>query len=237
MKKFIKWMRRHPNTCSFFINFLATVLGIVLTLGTTMWYDRHEKAEASETLVENCLANMEERLADLDHVIEFYKLHDSVFQVMNTTPLDSLDEDELNDMLNIISIQNHLVTNLACEKLFSQSSSTLETLGGFSQVIGEGFEFLRYAEENHAAINAQKRELEHEMILSNNAYYAKGSMLDVMKTLVSDPRYFVFCDEYSEHVHSVRFAYKRLKKFLPAARRLWNKEITNDEFWTEVNNK
>lgn len=202
-----------------------------------MWYDRHEKAEASEALVEHCLPNMEERLADLDHVMEFYYLHDSVFQVMNTTPLDSLDEDELNDILNIITIQSDLVVNLACEKLFSQSSSTLETLGGFSQIIGEGFELLRYAEENHAALNTQKSQLEHEMILSNNAYYAKGSMLDVMKTLVSDPRYFIFCDEYSEHVHAVRFSNKKLKKFLPTARRLWNKEITEEEFWAEVNNK
>lgn len=49
----------------------------VLTLGTTVLYDYHQKKEAAKVLVEQCLANMEERLADLDKVIEYYDLNDS----------------------------------------------------------------------------------------------------------------------------------------------------------------
>lgn len=232
MKKIKAWMHRHHNTISSFLcNFSATVLGIVLTLGTTVLYDRHQEAEAAEALVEQCLDNMDERLADLDDVIEYYNLHDTIFQVMNSTPLESMSEDELNNILNVITIQKHLIVNQAYEKLFSQSTNILETLGRFSQVIGEGFEALSYAEKNHAAVNAIKSELTREMVLSNNAYYAKGSMLDVMQTMEADPRYVIFCSEFTQHEHSIRYIHGFLKYFVPAARRLWQKEMTYDEFW------
>ena len=233
MKKFIKWMHRHHNSISSFMsNFIATVLGIVLTLGTTVLYDYHQKKEAAKVLVEQCLANMEERLADLDKVIEYYDLNDSIIQVMNTTPLDSLNDDDLNYFLVIASEeQNVLIVNQTYEKLFAQSSNSLETLGRFSQVIGEGFEILKYTEEKHAIINKLKNDLLREMILSRNTYYDKGSLIDVVKTLVSDPHYFIFCSEYAKHVNSVRYMHGQLKNYIPAARRLWQNEITEEEFW------
>lgn len=232
MKKIKAWMHRHHNSISSFMsNFIATVLGIVLTLGTTVLYDHHQKEEAAKVLVEQCLSNMEERLADLDKVVSLYNRQDSIFQVMNTTSLDSLNEDELNDILNIIEAQNYLVVNQAYEKLFAQSTNTLENLGRFSQVIGEGFETLKYAEENHAAINTLKKELTREMVLSRNTYYDKGSLIDVVKSLVSDTHYFIFCSEYYRHVSSVRYMHWQLKNYIPAARRLWMKEISEEEFW------
>lgn len=235
MKKTKAWMHRHHNTISSFLcNFIATVLGIVLTLGTTVLYDRHQEAEAADVLVEQCLSNMEERLADIEKAIIFYDLHDSIFQVMAETPLDSLKEEELNDITNILLVQNHLVANLAYEKLFSQSTNILETLGRFSQVLGEGFETLKYAEENHAAINTLKKDFAREMVLSRNTYRDKGSMHDVVKTMVDDPRFVIFCNEYIEHVHAVRYMHKQLKNYIPAARRLWQKEMTYDEFWARA---
>lgn len=237
MKKFIKWMRRHPNTCSFFINFLATVLGIVLTLGTTMWYDRHEKAEASEALVEHCLVNMEERLVDLDHVVEFYDQHIKWFSLIEEHPLDSLTEDQLEEVYSIISSQKHLITNRAYEKAFSQSSTIHESLGRFSEVIGQGFEFLQYAEGNHAEINRLKQEFLQDQILSKNTYEYKESMLDIVKASFNDPKFALYRTQYAQHEQSVRYMHNYMKRFLPAARRLWNKEITDDEFWAEVNLK
>lgn len=100
-----------------------------------------------------------------------------------------------------------------------------------SQVIGEGFEGLKYAEENHAAINALKKELTREMVYSRNTYYDKRSMHDVIKTMVSSTYYFLFCGEYSRHVNSVRYFHGQLKKYVPAARSLWQKEMSEEEFW------
>lgn len=232
MKKIKAWMHRHHNSISSFMsNFTATVLGIVLTLGTTVLYDHHQKEEAAKVLVEQCLSNMEERLADLDQVIAFYDLQDSILQVMNTTPIDALNEEELDDIINIIEPQKILIVTQAYEKLFSQSTNSLETIGSFSQVIGEGFEGLKYAEENHAAINALKKELTREMFFSGNTYIHKGSMLDVVKTLVSDTHYFLFCGEYSRHVNSLRNLYWQLKEYIPAARSLWQGEMSEEEFW------
>ena len=194
-------------------------------------YDHYQKEEAAKVLVEQCLSNMEERLADLDQVIAFYDLQDSILQVMNTTPIDALNEEELDDIINIIEPQKILIVTQAYEKLFSQSTNSLETIGSFSQVIGEGFEGLKYAEENHAAINALKKELTREMFFSGNTYIHKGSMLDVVKTLVSDTHYFLFCGEYSRHVNSLRNLYWQLKEYIPAARSLWQGEMSEEEFW------
>lgn len=237
MKKLMKWMRRHPNTSSFFSNFLATVLGIVLTLGTTVWYDRHERAEAAEVLVEKCLSNMEERMTDLDHVVDFYDEHVEWFRLLDENSLDSLTDDQLISIINIISYQRHLITNYAFEKAFSQSSSINESLGRFSEVIGVGFEFLQYAEGNHSEINRLKQEFMQEQILSKNTFEYKDSVKDIVETLVNDPRFSLFRSLYLQHEQAVRYMHGYMHRYLSEAHRLWNKEITDDEFWAEVKEK
>ena len=69
-KRVRAWRDRHHDSLSSFISsFIATVLGIGLTFGTTMWYDHKQETEAAEALVERCLSNMEVRLDNLDGVV------------------------------------------------------------------------------------------------------------------------------------------------------------------------
>ena len=63
-----EWSHQHPTQSTFMTDFIATVLGIVLTFGTTMWYEKQQKAEAADALVERCLSNMESRLSNLEKV-------------------------------------------------------------------------------------------------------------------------------------------------------------------------
>lgn len=54
-EKIRAWSNRHHDSLSSFItSFTATVLGIGLTFGTTMWYDHKQEMEAAEALVEQC---------------------------------------------------------------------------------------------------------------------------------------------------------------------------------------
>lgn len=54
-EKIRAWSNRHHDSLSSFItSFTATVLGIGLTFGTTMWYDHKQETEAAEALVEQC---------------------------------------------------------------------------------------------------------------------------------------------------------------------------------------
>lgn len=238
MKKVKAWMQRHHSTISSFLsNFTATVLGIVITFGTTSWYNQRQKSQAADLLAEQCLSNMEERLEDLDKVVEFYDQHVRWFSLLDEAVLDSLTDEELEESLYTITYQKYLVTNHAYEKSFAQSSASLESLGRFSQVIGVGFENLVYAEDNHAAINNLKHEMTQNQILSNNTFYVKNNILEVVKTMISDPNYQLFCTEYMQHEQSVRRMHGYLKFFIPAARSLWNKEMTDDEFWAEAKNK
>lgn len=234
MKKFIEWMHRHQTTSSFLTNFLATVMGIILTLGTTMWYDRHEMNEAAKSLAEQCLLNMEERLVDLDHIVEFYDEHIEWFNLLENNSLDSLTEDQKISIINIISFQRHLITNHAYEKSFSQSTSIHENLGRFSEVIGQGFEFLQYAEGNHAEINRLKQEFMQEQILNKNTFEYKETVDDIIVTIANDPKFTLYRSLYAQHEQSVRYMHHYMHNYLTAARKLWQGEISYDEFWAQM---
>lgn len=68
------------------INFTATVLGIVLTFGTTMWYDHKQETEAAEALVERSLSNMEMRLDNLEGVVSMYDRQNHLFAKATSMP-------------------------------------------------------------------------------------------------------------------------------------------------------
>lgn len=231
-------MHRHHNTISSFTcNLVATVLGIVLTLGTTMWYDRVQANKAADSLVEGCLNNMEDRLRDLEDVVAFYDMHIEWFRMIANNRLDSLTEDELDQVANIYTMQRHILPNLAYEKAFSQSASIHETLGSFSTVIGTGFEYLQSAEANQGCINELKKSFTRSQILSNNTYLVKESMHAVIYDVITDPQFHLFRLEYSQHEQMVRRLADYLKFYIPAARRLWRKEVTEEDFWAEAEAK
>lgn len=160
-----QWSRRHPTQSSFMTDFVATVLGIVLTFGTTMWYEKQQKAEAADALVERCLSNMETRLENLDSVVEKYDNLNHLYQLATTQPLDSLDNETLYKLIDAFTWSYNLITNHAYEKSFSQSVNSHEILGSFANVIGAGYEYLHVAEENHEEINRLKKELRRGQIL------------------------------------------------------------------------
>ena len=74
MKKYKDWIG------GFLSNLLATVLGIVLTFGTTWWIERSRQVDAAEETVERCLANMERRGESLEGLVKMMISQDSIFQ-------------------------------------------------------------------------------------------------------------------------------------------------------------
>lgn len=133
--------RHHASLSTFMINFTATVLGIVLTFGTTMWYDHKQETEAAEALVERCLSNMEMRLDNLNSVVRLYDRQNYLFSMATSMPLDSLADAEVSELIELFALQYNLVIDHAYEKSFSMSTSSHEILGSFANVIGAGFEY------------------------------------------------------------------------------------------------
>lgn len=226
--------RHHDSLCSFITNFAATVLGIVLTFGTTMWYEHRQKTEAAEALVERCLSNMEIRLNNLDSVVKIYDRQNHLFAMATSMPLDSLTDAEISELIDLFAWQYNLVIDHSYEKSFSTSASSHEILGSFANVIGAGFEYLYEAENSHQKVNDLKRELRRSMIVDKQVRFDQNSMRQFVMATFTDPLFGYFQMEYLQHERSVRHYQRFLAYFIPEARRLWKGEISEDEFWTKT---
>lgn len=236
--------KHHESISSFNVNFLATVLGIVLTFGTSMWYERQQKKEASNALVERCLKDMEGRLRVIDRIVESYNRHDSLYRVMQSHPLDSLDDDVLGSIIYEYTTQYNMIISHAYEKSFSQSVTSHDNLGIYAEVIGDGYEYLLYAEQHHDKINMLHAEIFRRHIMAENTYWVKGSMRAVVDEAIHDPYFVLYREEYFRNSRAVRHMQYVLSFYIPQARRLWQKEITLDEFiqttearWDSFNNE
>ena len=229
------WRERHHDSfSSFMTNFAATVLGIVLTFGTTMWYEHRQKTEAAEALVERCLSNMEMRLNNLDGVIRLYDRQNQLFAMATSMPLDSLSDAEVSELIDLFAWQYNLVIDHSYEKSFSTSATSHEILGSFANVIGAGFEYLHEAEENHQKVNELKRELRRSMIVDKQVRFDQHSMRQFVMATFTDPLFGYFQLEYMQQERSVRHYQRYLAYFIPEARRLWKGGISEDEFWTKT---
>lgn len=230
------WSERHRELCkTFVIEFIATVMGIVLTFGTTMWYERQQKAEAANALVERCLSNMESRLKNLDAIVENYDKKDRLYGMATNLSLDSLSNEDMYQLIDAFTWPNRLIVNHAYEESFKQSVNSHEILGSFANVIAIGFEDLRVAEENHEEVNNLKQELRREQIVEHQASWDQNNMREYVKTVLIDPEFVYMQQECQQHERFVRMLHDYLQLFIPEARRLWNKELAEEDFWKEVN--
>lgn len=234
-KRIKAWRERHHDSLSSFItSFAATVLGIGLTFGTTMWYDHIKETEAAEALVERCLSNMEMRLDNLNGVVRMYDRQNQLFAMATSMPLDSLTDAEVSELIDLFAWQYNLVIDHSYEKSFSMSTSSHEILGSFANVIGAGFEELHVAEESHQKVNDLKMELRRSMIVDKQVEFDQNSMRQFVMATLSDPLFGYFQLEYMQQERSVRQYKHYLESFIPEARRLWKGEISEDEFWTKT---
>ena len=195
-----------------------------------MWYEQRQKQESAEMLVDRCLSDMERRLRVLDSVVDLYHVHDSLYTLATSQPLDSLSDEVLGSLIFEFTVQYNLVISHAYEKSFSQSVISHEQLGHFAEVISEGYEYLNLAEQQHEKIKDLQGELFRRQALAKNTYWDKGSMASVVEEALKDPFFTIFQQEFMSHSNSVRHMRYVMKNFIPRARELWNGEISEEEF-------
>lgn len=233
-----RWMRRHHEAMSSFTtNFAAAVLGIVLTFGTTAWYNHKQNKEAAEAMVERCLGDMESRLLMIDKVVEFYDRHDSLYAQVESHPLDSLDDLMLGALIYEFTTDYKLVVNHAYEKSFSQSVSSHDILGEFAAVLAVGFEYLQHAEQQHAELNELQVELLKRQTLASNTYWDKGSVKEVVAGTLADPYFKFYQNQFEKHSSSVRHMQHVMKSYIPEARRLWREDLSIEDFRKMMSDK
>jgi len=192
---------------------------------------------AAEAMVERCLSDMEGRLGMIDELVEFYDRHDMLYGKVEAQSLDSLDDMMLGSLIFEFTTDYNLLVNHAYENSFSQSVPSHDNLGEFAAVIAVGFEYLRYAEEQHAELNKLQVELLKRQTLAGNTYWDKGSVKEVVACTLADPYFKFYQNQFNKHSASVRHMQHVMKAYIPEARRLWKEEITVEEFSKTTNDR
>jgi len=233
MKHFKGFWSRHSEWInSFGSNFLATVLGIVLTFGVSEWLEHRERQEAAEMLVERSFANIEERLKTLKMVKTTLNRGDSLLKLCSDAipdKIDSVPDEIYKQLIRSMDIRWELFTSKSVEIGFKQDINSQRVLGPFADVLSEAFEVVNYGEEANQEVNAFKLRFEREStnIIPINSPMA--SREDRVRFL-SKPE-SVFClTQVSVLNGTINSVTTYLENYMLHARRLWNKEITYEEF-------
>jgi len=232
-KKWNEFCSNHEEWISSFgSNFVATVLGIVLTFGVSEWLERREDQASAEALVERSLKNLEQRLNELKMVEETLLQQDSLLSICtNALPdsLNSISDDVFVGLISGMNMRWSLFTSKSVEIGFKQDIHSQKILGVFADALGEAFESMNYAENVNIQVNEYKTQFQR---MTSKYWTLKGYSLTHEKCIemLSSPESIFYLSQVSVLTHSIQRVNKHLENFLIQIRRLWNKEISYEEF-------
>ncbi len=226
------FVRHKEWMSSFWSNFVATVLGIVLTFGVSMWLDRRDDQAKAEVLVNRSFKNIENRIRDLENVTGTLKYQDSLLWIcQNNLPdnLDSVPSDVLVKLINVMGVSWCLFESKSVEIGFKQNINSQKVLGSFADVLGEMFETLNYAETLNESINREKEKIERESF----RYWKDGKRImsreECLKMLMEPEIVYMLTDISTQSMSLFRIL-DYLKVYNQNAHELWNEEITIEQF-------
>lgn len=120
------------------IGTIATILGILLTLGIDSWTEQKAKKQMAERIAMICLHNIDERLDKLEALSRSYLLQDSIFKTMSKmSPSDrrKIDIQTLHTNLSSLFWEDTKVTDQKSEEIFSSSFEVWQYLDNENVVV------------------------------------------------------------------------------------------------------
>ncbi len=226
------FLRHKEWMSSFWSNFVATILGIVLTFGVTMWLERREEQAKAKVLVERSFKNIERRISDLEDVTETLKYQDSLLLIcQNHLPnnLDSVPSQVFKNLIDIMGVSWSLFESKSVEIGFKQNFNSQKMLGSFADVLGEMFEALNYAENLNVAINQEKAKIEQKSF----KYWRNGRRTMTREEcleMLMQPETIYILTNISTQTHSLVRVLSYLKVYDQNAHELWDQKITFEQF-------
>lgn len=228
--------RHHGRLGDFFCNFLATVLGILLTVGTTLWMDREQKKEAAESFVDRCMVNLDLRCSAINECMDKLQREDSLTRVILSVPVDSLSKLDLallKEFYELLHTRWSQMSNHSVQTSFEQNVNCQDILGSFAEIVGHCFETIDYAEQLNREVNELKRDLERYESLEANKY-DKTTSWRLVASMKNDPYFNYIANEISNRTNSLRRLIPYISNYIMESNRLWHHEITEEQFQTEV---
>lgn len=233
MKKLKGFFIRHSEwMSSFWSNFVATVLGIVLTFGVSEWLEHRNERIQAELLVDRSFTNIEQRLADLGDVVNTLAYQDSLLAICShhlPDQLDSVPTEVFVKLLDTMGMRWSLFESKSVEIGFKQNFNTQKILGSFADVLGEMFETLNYLEDEHKLTDSLREQIERKTFV----YWANGKR-SMTRTqcleFLTQPDVVYTLTELSSQTNSMIRVYKYLTECNQLAHKMWAGEITFEQF-------
>lgn len=172
---------------------LGTVIGIILTFGTSAWIEYREKQETERTAALMVIHNLESFTDDLDLMVKELQTIDEVNAKVLAAKdhLDTVSEDTLSMFVTGILSHNFNTIDETAETIFSSNIETWKSIGNseFIELAGNCFSAKRLMVKFQERLEAEKDELS-DMFLEKGTYsdHPTESLQETVATILLSSR-------------------------------------------------
>lgn len=172
---------------------LGTVIGIILTFGTSAWIEYRERQETERTAALMVIHNLESFVQDLDLMVKELQTIDEVNTKVLAAKdhLDTVSEDTLSMFVTGILSHNFNTIDETAETIFSSNIETWKSIGNseFIELAGNCFSAKRLMVKFQERLEAEKDELS-DMFLEKVTYsdHPTESLQETVATILRSSR-------------------------------------------------
>lgn len=172
---------------------LGTVIGIILTFGTSAWIEYREKQETERTAALMVIHNLESFVQDLALMVKELQTIDEVNTKVLAAKdhLDTVSEDTLSMFVTGILSHNFNTIDETAETIFSSNIETWKSIGNseFIELAGNCFSAKRLMVKFQERLEAEKDELS-DMFLEKVTYsdHPTESLQETVATILRSSR-------------------------------------------------
>jgi len=172
---------------------LGTVIGIVLTFGTSAWIKHRENQETERTAALMVIHNLDSFIQDLDLMVKELQTTDEVNTKVLAAKdhLDTVSEDTLKMFVDGILSHNFNTIDETAETIFSSNIETWKSIGNseFIELAGNCFSAKRLMVKFQERLEAEKDELSDQFL--EKVFYSDhpaGSLQEIVATILRSMR-------------------------------------------------
>lgn len=172
---------------------LGTVIGIILTFGTSAWIEYREKQETERTAALMVIHNLDSFVQDLALMVKELQTIDEVNAKVLAAKdhLDTVSEDTLSMFVTGILSHNFNTIDETAETIFSSNIETWKSIGNseFIELAGNCFSAKRLMVKFQEQLEAEKDELS-DMLLEKVTYsdHPTESLQETVATILRSSR-------------------------------------------------
>lgn len=172
---------------------LGTVIGIILTFGTSAWIEYREKQETERTAALMVIHNLDSFVQDLALMVKELQTIDEVNTKVLAAKdhLDTVSEDTLSMFVTGILSHNFNTIDETAETIFSSNIETWKSIGNseFIELAGNCFSAKRLMVKFQEQLEAEKDELS-DMLLEKVTYsdHPTESLQETVATILRSSR-------------------------------------------------